>query len=297
MKECAACGKTVYPIEEIRGLDKVWHKSCFRCQTCNKILGIHNFKGYGGLPYCPVHYPNPKSFTLVKDSPEMQQVAANTRNMSKVQYHKEYENSKGRLISVPEDAMARCQKTIAQNVSRVNYSQPIGPPTCPVQPKSATQMDTNGQIANPGNSGSWYSESVSYPQQTSTSFGPSGGTNGTGRQESEYADPRYPVSGSQGGVDGRVNNEQKDNYDMPFFRPDLVVIGGMRVTGSGMHFRAAYDYDAADYDEVSFIEGDEILHGEPIDEGWMFGTVKRTGKFGMLPSNYVVPIQGSKFSS
>ncbi|VDD81582.1 unnamed protein product [Mesocestoides corti] len=120
-------------------------------------MGIHNFKGYGGLPYCPVHYPNPKSFTLVKDSPEMQQVAANTRNMSKV-----------------------------------------------------SQLD-----------------------------------------------------------------------DLLTRMPGLDI----------QHFRAAYDYDAADYDEVSFIEGDEILHGEPIDEGWMFGTVKRTGKFGMLPSNYVVPIQ------
>ncbi len=61
------------------------------------------------------------------------------------------------------------------------------------------------------------------------------------------------------------------------------------------HFQAVYNYDAAEDDEVSFREGDEILHGEPIDEGWMFGTVRRTGKFGMLPSNYVVPIQGSNF--
>lgn len=50
-----------------------------------------------------------------------------------------------------------------------------------------------------------------------------------------------------------------------------------------------YDYDAAEDDEVTFKEGDVVLHGEPIDDGWMFGTVKRTGRFGMLPSNYVVP--------
>ncbi|THD23632.1 LIM and SH3 domain protein 1 [Fasciola hepatica] len=52
-------------------------------------------------------------------------------------------------------------------------------------------------------------------------------------------------------------------------------------------YRAIYDYEAREDDEVTFIEGDIILNGDPITEGWMFGTVQRTGQFGMLPSNYV----------
>ena len=51
-----------------------------------------------------------------------------------------------------------------------------------------------------------------------------------------------------------------------------------------------YDYVAADDDEVSFSEGDVIINPDPIDEGWMLGTVQRTGARGMLPSNYVEPI-------
>lgn len=50
---------------------------------------------------------------------------------------------------------------------------------------------------------------------------------------------------------------------------------------------ALYDYTAADDDEVSFVEGDIIVNGETIDDGWMTGTVARTGENGMLPSNYV----------
>lgn len=50
---------------------------------------------------------------------------------------------------------------------------------------------------------------------------------------------------------------------------------------------AIYDYTAADDDEVSFREGDIIVDGEKIDEGWMTGRVERTGQTGMLPSNYV----------
>lgn len=52
-------------------------------------------------------------------------------------------------------------------------------------------------------------------------------------------------------------------------------------------FRAMYDYTAADADEVSFKDGDTIVNVQAIDEGWMYGTVQRTGKTGMLPANYV----------
>ena len=51
-----------------------------------------------------------------------------------------------------------------------------------------------------------------------------------------------------------------------------------------------YNYDAADTDEVSFVEGDVITYCQPIDAGWMEGTVHRTQQRGMLPSNYVEPL-------
>jgi hypothetical protein len=51
-----------------------------------------------------------------------------------------------------------------------------------------------------------------------------------------------------------------------------------------------YDYDAQDTDEVSFLDGDIIINCTPIDEGWMTGTVKRTGQNGMIPANYVEQI-------
>lgn len=48
-----------------------------------------------------------------------------------------------------------------------------------------------------------------------------------------------------------------------------------------------YDYVAQDSDEVSFMDGDMIINCNPIDDGWMTGTVQRTGQTGMLPANYV----------
>uniref|UniRef100_A0A3B1J7H1 SH3 domain-containing protein n=1 Tax=Astyanax mexicanus TaxID=7994 RepID=A0A3B1J7H1_ASTMX len=52
-------------------------------------------------------------------------------------------------------------------------------------------------------------------------------------------------------------------------------------------YRALYDYTAQDHDEVSFQDGDVIISLQPVDEGWMYGTVQRTGQAGMLPANYV----------
>jgi len=56
---------------------------------------------------------------------------------------------------------------------------------------------------------------------------------------------------------------------------------------SGPMYRAMYDYDAQDDDEVSFVEGDVVLNCQAVDEGWVIGTVKRTSQKGMIPSNYI----------
>lgn len=50
---------------------------------------------------------------------------------------------------------------------------------------------------------------------------------------------------------------------------------------------AMYDYDAQDDDEVSFMENDRIINSEKIDDGWIIGTVQRTGHRGMIPANYI----------
>lgn len=57
----------------------------------------------------------------------------------------------------------------------------------------------------------------------------------------------------------------------------------------GLVYRALYDYQASDNDEVSFNDGDTIVDCEVIDDGWIMGTVENTGQRGMIPSNYVEP--------
>ncbi len=55
-------------------------------------------------------------------------------------------------------------------------------------------------------------------------------------------------------------------------------------------FKAIYDYDGREEDELSFRDGDKFVNCEQIDVGWMIGVHEKTGKHGMFPSNYAEPI-------
>ena len=74
-------------------------------------------------------------------------------------------------------------------------------------------------------------------------------------------------------------------YVCHFFFPELQLINVFQRC-----FRAMYDYDACDLDEVSFKDGDVLINCSPVDAGWMTGTVQRSGLTGMLPANYVQPL-------
>ena len=89
-KRCAKCEKTVYPVEELKCLEKIWHKTCFKCQVCNMTLSMKNYKGFDKLPYCGAHVPKAKA-TVVADTPENKRLAENSKTQSNVKYHAEFE--------------------------------------------------------------------------------------------------------------------------------------------------------------------------------------------------------------
>ncbi|KAK7901922.1 hypothetical protein WMY93_018691 [Mugilogobius chulae] len=88
----------------------------------------------------------------------------------------------------------------------------------------------------------------------------------------------------------QYENEKKRDESVSVPEPEPAPPAPTAPGASNKRFRALYDYTAADDDEVSFVEGDVIIDAEQIDEGFMNGTVERTGEHGMLPSNYVEAI-------
>lgn len=121
-KKCAreGCGKTVYPLEELKCLDKVWHKGCFRCTACGMALSMKNYKGYNKMPYCEPHYPKTVA-TVVGDTPEMRRIAENTKIQSQAHYHAEFEKMKGTKITVADDPELMRNLAISKVVSNAEY--------------------------------------------------------------------------------------------------------------------------------------------------------------------------------
>lgn len=208
---CAKCKKTVYPVEKLNCLDKVWHKACFRCEVCNLKLTMNTYKGYNKMPYCKTHYPTTR-FTAVSDTPENKRLAQQTRNQSELVYRKDKEETLKGFTPVADSVSDRQAMQQQRMASNTGYQQAPEPARQPPPP-----------------------------------------------QQHEQFQPPPPRAAAQ----------------PPPPAP------------SGPKYIAVYDYTAADEDEISFNEGDEIVDVEVIDEGWMEGRVKGTSRKGMLPSNYV----------
>jgi len=50
--KCPTCGKTVYANEEVRAIDKAWHKRCLKCAKCAKVLDPGKLNDRDGQVYC-----------------------------------------------------------------------------------------------------------------------------------------------------------------------------------------------------------------------------------------------------
>ncbi|KAK8737860.1 hypothetical protein OTU49_004280 [Cherax quadricarinatus] len=457
-KKCARCEKAVYPLEELKCLDKIWHKGCFKCQECAMTLSMKTYKGYNKLPYCEAHIPKAKA-TTVAETPEMRRLAENTKIQSNVQYHADFEKNKAKFTQVADDPETQRLKKNTQIISNVIYhgelakksemerkrTEPnddddddddagrssgldtfggdIATATASVHHTIASHLQTDNsntysysheipapphsrqpqdysahtrshvqskpynqqQSATPHHSGKQSRSNNNNPSAYihNENFNPAPGyippsnsqaPNTIPLYSSEYDDDNryYPYSKSMGGQNasdnhytGKATNGSSGSYpstnrhsasysnyptnnhyamqQQPTRRVGSIADydpvneqygsisqgnanpagGGYRQettyqvqrtnlygdqqsspaqmnsnpsahhkvtappTQLGRCYRAMYDYEAADTDEVSFRDGDLIINCTAIDEGWMTGTIQRTGVTGMLPANYV----------
>ena len=419
-KRCAKCGKTVYPVEELKCLEKVWHKNCFRCQVCNMQLTMKNYKGFDKLPYCAAHVPKAKA-TVVADTPENKRLAENTKVQSNVQYHADFEASKGKFTQVADDPETMRLKANTEVISNIAYHDVKGikdeqekkrslqgggenkmtssqesdfkvpdqieerrPQPAPSAQSAAQQLHSSSSRAPAGPPGppasSGYNSSAHQPQSRSTPSNYS-------QQPPPYSNPphqpqhsqqryqqqmyqqqqqqlkeqqmlaqqqqlkqqqmlaqqqehlkqqqilaqqqqqrkqqqmylqqqqqqqqqqraqyqQYGRSSSQGyiqqspaqyhqhnnGYQQSMGDPRRSHSATSYPAGQAQPHPSGRVSQGTRCYRAMYDYESQDVDEVSFKDGDIIINATFIDEGWMTGTVHRTGQAGMLPANYVEPV-------
>jgi len=55
-EKCYICEKTVFAMEKGEADGMVFHKNCFRCTTCNKVVGIGKYASLESKIYCKTHF-------------------------------------------------------------------------------------------------------------------------------------------------------------------------------------------------------------------------------------------------
>ena len=281
-KICSRCEKTVYPLEELKCLDKLWHKQCFKCQECGMTLNMKTYKGYNKQPYCNAHCPQAKH-TAVADTPEIRRLAENTKLQSNVKYHEDFEKAKGKFTQVADDPETLRIRNTSKIISNVSYHGELERKK-QMEQKRHLVPEKNGVPA-PVNGGGEISKTPEfndYNTTTTTHIVQQPPSRKIG-SIADY-DPLNDNYGSLGSGYRSVGHPDTSNI----FRVQEPVPSVPKAIGRT--FRAMYDYVAQDSDEVSFMDGDTIINCTPIDDGWMNGTVQRTGQSGMLPANYVEPL-------
>ncbi|XP_015923875.1 LIM and SH3 domain protein F42H10.3 isoform X5 [Parasteatoda tepidariorum] len=281
-KRCSRCEKTVYPLEELKCLDKLWHKQCFKCQECGMTLNMKTYKGYNKQPYCNAHCPQAKH-TAVADTPEIRRLAENTKLQSNVKYHEDFEKAKGKFTQVADDPETLRIRNTSKIISNVSYHGELERKKQMEQKRHLVPETKNG-VAVPLNGGGDISRSPEYNDYTP----PNNVHQPPSRKIGSIAD-YDPLNDNYGSLaTGYRQVHPQDISNMNMYRAQEAVPSVPKAAGHT--FKAMYDYVAQDSDEVSFLDGDMIINCNAIDDGWMTGTVQRTGQSGMLPANYVEQI-------
>nr|CAH8856044.1 unnamed protein product [Trichobilharzia regenti] len=296
-KDCASCGEIVYPFEVIRCSDQVWHRKCFRCQHCGMALSVSNYHGYDKRPYCTAHNPKPTTFTSIYDTPELLRATSNTKMFSsvlyrrncgdlKVRYNADAQRMRGQITSFPDDLWTQHTLRLSKQYSEANnirsgrssgFDERYSPQPYrryEARTGSAPYNSHCGSSVTPPPARLGLNNHCTSPHTFSNSTGVPGVNNNA------VVNNNYNVGSSE-----TINLPRGSTLNLNFHNNAPHIHHNN--SGFGGTFIAQYSYEAKDDDEVSFKPGDVIVNGEPISEGWMYGTVQRTGKFGMLPSNYV----------
>ncbi|XP_048810014.1 nebulin isoform X13 [Lagopus muta] len=253
----------------------------------------------------------------VLDTPEMRRVRETQKHISTVKYHEDFEKNKGTFTPVVTDPITERVKKNMQDFSDISY-RGIQRRVVEMEQKRVDQDQENNLTGlrvwrtNPGSvfdydpaedniqSRSLHMISVQAQRRSrehsrsASALSISGGdeksepSEGVNQHLSYYSNEGFFTTSTT------VGYKHAKTIELPQQRSASVATQQTTVSSvpshpstAGKTYRAMYDYTAADADEVSFKDGDTIVNVQAIDEGWMYGTVQRTGKTGMLPANYV----------
>ncbi|XP_028607089.2 nebulette isoform X4 [Podarcis muralis] len=244
--------------------------------------------------------------SMILDTPELRHVKETQNNISMVKYHEDFEKTKGRgFTPIVDDPVTERVRRNTQVVSDAAYKG-VHPHIVEMDRRPGIIVDLKVWRTDPGSifdidpledniqSRSLHMLSEKARRYSKQHFR-STSTSGVGDDKSEgsmfscSSEVTRPSNEGAPVLPGAYQQSQPQGYGYMH----QTSVSSMRSMHSQPHsatlrtYRAMYDYSAQDEDEVSFRDGDYIINVQPIDDGWMYGTVQRTGKTGMLPANYI----------
>eukprot|EP00095_Tigriopus_kingsejongensis_P009198 maker-scaffold299_size217019-snap-gene-1.31 protein:Tk09198 transcript:maker-scaffold299_size217019-snap-gene-1.31-mRNA-1 annotation:"lim domain and actin-binding protein 1" len=104
---CKICGKEPYVVERLVAEKSWWHKNCFRCKTCSKLLNLDTYMSHEGVIFCKPHHRELFQPKVVKD--DIIEVKAKPRRRSST-----------------EDAIERHKEQARKMETIVRENDPIG---------------------------------------------------------------------------------------------------------------------------------------------------------------------------
>ncbi|XP_063777633.1 nebulette isoform X4 [Pseudophryne corroboree] len=259
-----------------------------------------------------------RGFSIVTDTPELQRLKKTQEQISNIKYHEDFEKTKGRgFTPVVDDPVTEQVRKNTQIVSDAAYKG-VHPHVVEMDRRPGIIVDLKVWRTDPGSifdidpledniqsrSLRMLSERASLGYRHSChSAGAAGVRQGDDRSEVSEMNPSfsYCSEGTRASDEGapvypgNYQPSQSQGYGY-MHQSSMSSMRSMhsphaQSTSPSMRtYRAMYDYSAQDEDEVSFRDGDYIVNVQSIDEGWMYGTVQRSGKSGMLPANYIEPV-------
>ncbi|XP_006141676.1 nebulette isoform X2 [Tupaia chinensis] len=249
--------------------------------------------------------------SLILDTPGLRHVKEAQNHISMVKYHEDFEKTKGRgFTPVVDDPVTERVRKNTQVVSDAAYKG-VHPHIVEMDRRPGIIVDLKVWRTDPGSifdldpledniqsrSLHLLSEKASHYRrhrsrsQSSSTFG-----TGVGDDKSELSEMYPSLSccsevtrpSDEGApvLPGAYQQGHSQGYGY-MHQTSASSMRSMQHSPNLRTYRAMYDYSAQDEDEVSFRDGDYIVNVQPIDDGWMYGTVQRTGRTGMLPANYI----------
>ncbi|XP_069504693.1 nebulette isoform X3 [Ambystoma mexicanum] len=253
-----------------------------------------------------------RGFSIVTDTPELQRLKKTQEQISNVKYHEDFEKTKGRgFTPVVDDPVTERVRRNTQIVSDAAYKG-VHPHVVEMDRKPGIIVDLKVWRTDPGSifdidplEDNIQSRSLHILSEKANRLNKHQSTPASAAELS-VGDDRSDISEMNPSISifsegTRPSYEEAPVLPGTYQQSPPQGYGYMHQTSmssmKSMHsqphspslrtYRAMYDYSAQDEDEVSFRDGDYIMNVQPIDDGWMYGTVQRTGKSGMLPANYI----------